>query len=79
MVHQNIPAGAGHGTAGHLVSEDVLLADPEFLEDVGLGLRVPSGVAGLADPSVALGGGDHRPVHVVWKELYLVVPKARMA
>ena len=54
--HQLIPAGAGQGAASHPAGEDVLLADPELLEQVELRFRAPRGIVGLADPGVAVGG-----------------------
>ncbi len=78
--HQFVPRGAGHGTAGQLVGEDVvpLPPDPVLLQYVELRIQVLGGVVCLADPGTAEGYGDRGADHVVWNELYLVVPKARI-
>ena len=50
-----------------------------ILQYVELRLQVLGGVVGLAGPGIAVGDGDRAADHVVWKELYLVVPRASIA
>ena len=46
------------GISGHLAGEGLLFPDPKLLEYVVLGLQVPGGVVGLADPGVAVRNRD---------------------
>jgi hypothetical protein len=57
----------------------VFLSYTVILQYVELRLQVLGGVVGLAGPGIAVGDGDRGADHVVWKELYLVVPRARIA
>ena len=50
-----------------------------ILQYVELRLQVLGGVVGLAGPGIAVGDGDRGADHVVWKELYLAVPRASIA
>ena len=50
--HGSTAIRAGHRVARHLVREDTLLEDPEFLEYLELRFRAPRGIVGLADPAL---------------------------
>ena len=78
-LHQVLPARPLESGTRDVVDEDEVPADAVPLQRVGLRLQVLLVLGRLGDRGIAVSDGDNGAAHVVWKELYLVVPRARIA